>query len=205
MRKYLLLAFALLLIGFVSAFLYFKFRPITKIKSVAIIPIELIPIEELAMLKRRFEEKFKFDVQVETVRILPNEAWKPERGQIDAAEVLKRWPSPIDSDRVEILIARNDMFTGGTNFIFSLAAFDGHLILASTARFNSGAQAGIVDSIAVDRLFKTLLRMLGLTFGLWLSNDCAMNYSNSLAELDAKIADYCEDDATRLRTAEILR
>jgi archaemetzincin len=83
---------------------------------------------------------------------------------------------------------KEDMFVPDMNFVFGLATRDGGSAVVSTHRLESSQ-----PEVFRGRLSKEVFHELGHVLGLKHCDDarCAMHFSNTLADTDAKGSAFC--------------
>ena len=165
--------------------------------------------------------EFGAEVLRETVHLGATHSFRKERNQYDA-EILLRELAPFRSRSADItlFIFREDMFVENLNFIFGVAEND--FAIVSTARLDPRFYGAIIDAhiaeeLFKERLIKEALHELGHTFGLphcdekfsqkffsyrnenrssklrYKNRKCVMVFSNSIADVDFKGAEFCEN------------
>ncbi len=131
-------------------------------------------------------------IRGETLQVCPG--YNPLRGQY-SAEVLLWTLSKRHADRV-LGVTSEDIYAEPMNFVFGLAELGGRAAVVSTFRLRCGEHERFRS-----RLLKEALHELGHTLGMrhCLSRACVMSFSNSIAEVDEKAAEFCSRHARKLR------
>lgn len=158
----------------------------------------------------------------ETNVTFPTEAYTPERDQYNAEQILSKIHQSFpDRPTSQLIIALTNVniYSGRLNFVFSSSHRTNKVAIVSSYYLDSEIfTPSVVDEdfqihlhvseIINDRILKTTLRVMGSMVGLNsnLRNrpECVMNFSNSLAELDAKKIAWCNDDEDRLRAIGLI-
>jgi len=103
------------------------------------------------------------------------------RRQYNASKLLNYLHGSTNADSLSLWIVSDDLYVAGMNFVFGLA-YPGKAAVLSTYRLDS-----------LDLVNKEAIHEMGHVFGLQhCTNDCVMQFSNSLYEAKAKPATLCE-------------
>jgi archaemetzincin len=144
------------------------------------------------------KEALKDVFGVETVTEVPRNAAEVEgayntrRGQYNASKLLNYLIRSIGKAEskdafLSLWILGDDLYVMGMNFVFGVA-HPGKAAVLSTNRLES-----------IDLIHKEAIHEMGHVFGLQhCSNECVMQFSNSLDEAKAKPATLCERCRSRI-------
>ncbi len=190
------------LIGLTGLYMYYPFE-LRKVKKLTLIPIEGVNMAIVNQVSELLGKKFAFPVAVAPPSQIKIEAFNKKRNQIDADQVVDKWPLP-PTDEMKILMTANDLYSSSSkwNFVFSATRPGGQVVMASTAQMAWGQAS---ESQMAQRLYRSLLRTIGNAVGLRNSRTCAMAFANNVTELDSKSETYCGSDETRMRKAGLLK
>jgi archaemetzincin len=151
-----------------------------------------VELQVLLGLQRELEEALATEVRAGETMELPRDAYDPKRRQYRATVLLAAL-APAGDERV-LGVADVDLYVRGLNFVFGLAdALSRRAVIAlPRLRTAPGAHAG-AEVLFLERVTKEAAHELGHTYGLSHCSDrrCAMAFSNSLAEVDAKGRGFC--------------
>jgi len=119
--------------------------------------------------------------------------YNPLRGQYSAEVVL--WTlSRRHTGRV-LGVVSEDIYAEPMNFVFGLAELRGRAAVVSTFRLRHPERRRFRE-----RLLKEALHELGHTLGMrHCTSPCVMSFSNSLAEVDEKSTEFCQEHLRMLR------
>jgi archaemetzincin len=112
-------------------------------------------------------------------------AWNAPRNQYNASKLLAQlvWSmaaAPSKSEGVSLWLVSDDLYVEGMNFVFGVA-YPGKAAVLSTHRLPT-----------VELIVKEAIHEMGHVFGLaHCTNECVMQFSNSLAEAQAKPGTLC--------------
>jgi archaemetzincin len=156
------------------------------ISELAIVPFEGMPAPIVRMLADDLAAR-GIATRVDAPMALPGTAYVPERDQYRAEPLLACVSA--HAARHVLGITHRDLFAGGLNFVFGIAA-PGAGCVVSTARLDGGADERLFRA----RLRKEAVHELGHTLGLGHCGDpgCVMHFSNSLADTDRKCEAWCD-------------
>jgi len=127
-----------------------------------------------------------------TYSILPKEAFNYERRQY-SADFLLEYLKRFDNHEKVLGVVDVDIYVEHLNFVFGLAEINGKYALISLFRLNPKLYGIKNDKLFIERIAKEGLHELGHTFGLEHCSNrrCVMSFSNSIAEVDHKLAEFC--------------
>lgn len=195
-----------------------------QISEILLVLVDTYQFDTLTALQTNLQQTFP-TIRVtttETVLTLPDEAYHQERNQYYAPDVLEAIHESFPNrpaHQMIIALMISDIYSGNLNFVFSSSHRTNKVGVVSDYRLGNEISypAGndinsdspdYITNVIHDRLFKTTLRMVGGMVGLRANvigqPNCAMNFSNTLAELDAKQVEWCGDDEERLRAAGLI-
>ena len=152
---------------------------------VGVLPMGPVPRDLLPRLSAALAaHDFACDVLPEVP--LPRAALNARRQQYRADDLLSAAPD-AGADRT-LAITAADLYTEGLNFVFGLATIGGSTALVSVHRL-----AAEDEGLLLERCVKECVHELGHTLGLGHCPDatCVMNFSDSVAEADAKGGGFC--------------
>lgn len=110
----------------------------------------------------------------------------------------------VEAGAKHLAIFDVDMYAQNLNFIFGIALIGGEFALISLKRL-AGVPAGLGkaerERLIFERALKEAIHELGHTLGMTHCprKECVMFFSNSLDEVDAKSADFCEEHRVMLQ------
>jgi len=134
---------------------------------------------------------------------VPPAAFNAQRRQHDANLILDRVLHRITGENKVLALTNADLYTRSYdyNFIFGLAQRSGRASLVSLHRLNPTFYGERSDrELFLERVAKETIHELGHTFGLGHCADpkCVMSFSNSILDVDAKSAAFCENCKEKL-------
>jgi predicted Zn-dependent protease len=162
---------------------------------VYLVPVDDFPVERARAIAEHFRTKFGVAIDVSQAIAWPENAYVPERRQMNSAVMLTRleetYPA-ADSPVIAIALTTRDMFNSEVNwrYVFSYRR-NNRLAVVSPARMERGCMG--VFAADEERIMARLRKMVGknigiMYFGLNASNDpVSMLYANigGPQELDA--------------------
>lgn len=156
-------------------------------------------VEELANLKEvkeNVERELGLSVKILQSTINPEDSFDQKRKQYHSTKLLKEMLSNLPSDSLKMMgIISVDLFIPILTFVFGEAQLDGKVGLISLARLRQEFY-GLPPNQALQqrRLIKEIKHELGHTFGLIHCSlrECVMSVANTIADVDAKGASFCE-------------
>jgi len=143
----------------------------------------------LAQLPEPLEEAFGLPVTVKPARALPAHAYDAGRRQYRSTDLLECLSNSLPMRTLGVVAV--DLYASGLNFVFGEADPGRGVAVVSLWRLQ--ARAGEPESLSIERAVKEAVHELGHAFGLNHCRQaaCVMQFSNSLAEADAKQAQLC--------------
>jgi archaemetzincin len=142
---------------------------------------------------------FRLEVRVSSVPAPPRIGYNPARGQHHAGTVLRYLAGVAFPNLVKMVaVVDFDLYEEGLNFVFGEAELGGRNAVVSLARLKHPEERTFFS-----RVFKEVNHELGHCFGLRHCEDrrCVMSFSNSVAEVDQKSADFCKTCGAKLEKA----
>ncbi len=136
---------------------------------------------------------------------LPRVGYNPSRRQYSGDVLLEEVTRfRVQTGAKHLAIFDVDMYAQNLNFIFGIALIGGEFALISLKRLaNVPAELDKTEGerLIFERALKEAIHELGHTLGMTHCNrkECVMSFSNSLEEVDAKSADFCEEHRARLK------
>lgn len=165
--------------------------------KIFIIPIGTVKGGVFDDLKRRLAGVFSADVEITAKRSITEEAYDFQRRQYYANAILDDLADEfiIDKKQERVLgVLDADMHTDPMNFIFGLANSRTACCLVSLARLRPEFYGQKQDKeLFHSRVVKEAMHELGHTFrlGHCRNRHCAMYFSDSVDDTDAKKAGFC--------------
>jgi len=180
--------------------------------KIFVIPIGTVRGGVFGALKRSLAQVFSADVEMTARRPITEEAYDFQRRQYYANAILDDLDDEFIIDKKEervLGILDADMHTDPMNFIFGLANHRTACCLVSLARLRPEFYGQKQDrELFHSRVVKEAIHELGHTFrlGHCRNRHCAMYFSDSVADTDAKKAGFCpvcrkKFSSRRLKTA----
>ena len=203
---YIILAAGLLAGILAGLFLAFglPFSQIKNIQTLRIVSMGERPTGDAESLKRVISEEFpKVKLSVDKSVDMPSIALNKDRSQYNADTLLQELNKGSNQYEYVIAVTSEPLFSPGLNFVFSAVRDNIGVITTDYLATNVKSEEQFEE-----RLRKVAKRMVGTMVGLHprLTGDfkCAMRFSNSLDELDAKGLEWCGNEKERLLKAQIL-
>ncbi|MBC7188765.1 archaemetzincin family Zn-dependent metalloprotease [Candidatus Aerophobetes bacterium] len=168
-----------------------------KKRMICLVPIGEVEEDIIFHLGRGIREVFPlFQVRIEKVIPLPQQAYEKRRGQFKAEVILETISQLKLKEAEKILgVVDVDLYANGLNFVFGQAIYGGRDALISLFRLKNSLY-GLVEDKNIYRLraLKEAIHELGHTFGLSHCPHikCVMHFSNSIIDTDYKEKDFCK-------------
>lgn len=164
--------------------------------TIYIIPVgkvEDVLLKDLALtLEQRFMADCKIGESIET----PPDAYNPERKQYHSTIIINSLKNNDLSESLKILgVTELDLFVPELTFVFGQADLDGPAAIISLHRLRQEFYGkGGDEALFRQRMLKEGVHELGHTWGLrhCKNSGCVMHFSNSIADTDQKLADFCK-------------
>lgn len=178
-----------------------------------LMPVGAVEVKALEVLARRFEQELGWEVKVQPAVRMPDVAFDAKRDQYEAIHILRAVidASPADAARV-LAVVDVDLFIPMLTFVFGQAQLKGKAALMSLSRLRQDYY-GLPpnETLFHRRAEKEAMHEVGHTFGLihCTEKNCVMALSNSIQQVDGKLAEYCRScsillqDSVRSLTTDI--
>ncbi|MEW6035596.1 MAG: archaemetzincin family Zn-dependent metalloprotease [Candidatus Micrarchaeota archaeon] len=141
-------------------------------------------------------KEFRAEADLEFMDFPMTRSFRSGRQQYDADVLLDEIGRFFSPGEKTIFVVREDIFSAPLNFVFGLARGDAAIV--STARLDPRFYGPVEDNALAnalfkDRILKEIMHELGHTLGLPHCDDkkCVMVFSDSIAGVDYKGADFC--------------
>jgi archaemetzincin len=172
-------------------------------KSLYLMPVGAPDERALDILKHRFEQELGWDVRIAHAMAIPNVAYDAKREQYEAIHILRAAieAMPRDAERV-LAVVDADLFIPMLTFVFGQAQLKGKAAVMSLARLRQDYYSLPVNAaLFYKRVEKEAMHEIGHTFGLTHCTEkhCVMALSNSIQQVDGKLAEYCRSCAILLQ------
>jgi archaemetzincin len=163
--------------------------------SIVIVPFGDVPKTLLDFLREELGFRFGTEVRIAEGEPIPNGAFDRRRNQYRSSLFLRRLEEERqDEDRQEterrLGIVDVDLYHPELNFVFGEADPVDRVAVVSVARLHSEAGE---ETRFRTRVLKEAVHELGHTYPLDHCDHpkCVMHFSNTLADVDQKSADFC--------------
>ncbi|HDM67012.1 MAG TPA: peptidase [Thermoplasmatales archaeon] len=138
-----------------------------------------VPEEAVNLVRKALEGTYPIQVEVAGDKPLPAEAYHPEREQYNAEILLEQL---LKEGEIRFWVIQEDIYCPGMNFIFGLASI------------YKGAVLSLNRLTSSELIRKEAIHEMGHILGLnHCSNNCVMQYSNSLWEAKWKPSTLCDE------------
>jgi archaemetzincin len=174
------------------------------VSSVGVLPIGDIAEEVLSFVLREIELRLNCSSKALGSMGIPAQAFDSERAQYSSVQILKNILKCASDTATKVIgIADIDLYIPVLTFVFGQAQLNGKTAIVSMRRLRQ-EYYGLPpdDGVLLKRLGKEVLHELGHTFGMvhcW-NTQCAMHFSSSIREIDAKEGKFCSSCSRVLST-----
>ncbi len=170
--------------------------------AISLIPLGPVCEQLPGWLEERIAELLNMQVSTQEMLPLPNSFYNQTRNQYDGDLILSFIRSNIDSGaQYKLALVDEDCYSEGLNFIFGEATLKGHESFVALPRLKESFYGRRENrDLFFQRALKESIHELGHTLGLvhCADPDCAMHFSNSLADTDRKSFSLCNSCQKRL-------
>lgn len=141
------------------------------------------------------------EVRLAGLLTLPEEIFDRVRGQYFADAATRLVAYRKGSWSIGLLLADADAYTPGLNFVFGLAIPE----LSAASVFLKRLRLRTDRKNYVRRVVKEVLHEIGHVLGLGhcRNGECVMSFSNSVLDVDKKLAMFCQGCARKLSSAGV--
>jgi archaemetzincin len=152
--------------------------------------------ELLPALREYAEAYFGLPARIAAPRPAFDEAWRPQRGQANAAMILARLAEEVPDDALVCVgVVGEDLFAPGLRWVFGQGGLENRCAVISTARYGDADPA-----VTLRRTLKLLSHEAGHVLSIahcarW---RCAMQGANSREEDDGHPMHLCPEDLEKL-------
>jgi archaemetzincin len=165
------------------------------VRKVALLPIQPVDRSVLGQLMKELRLR-GIEARIEREILQPRGACDTDRRQLKADILLEHVARC--GTRPVVGVTEADCYAGDLNFVLGIAQVGGGAAVVCLNRLRSGATEKTFLARAIKEIFHELGHACGL--GHCAGARCVMNFSNSLADTDAKSEELCIDCMRRLRT-----
>ncbi len=160
-----------------------------------LMPVGTVDARALDILAERFAQELGWDVRIHPPVPMPEAAYDARRAQYEAIHILRAVLEALPADATRVLaVADADLFIPMLTFVFGQAQLKGKAALMSLSRLRQ-EYYGLPpnDALFFRRAEKEAMHEVGHTFGLihCAEKNCVMALSNSIQQVDGKLAEYC--------------
>ncbi len=174
--------------------------------KIALIPVGDVETTLLKSLLLPLEKRFGFPCSLAEPLVDIRFAFNSKRNQYFSTAILRTIATRVPVEAIRVLgVADVDLYVPHLNFVFGEALMDGKTAIISLYRLNPCCYGNNRDDeLYAERALKEAVHELGHTFGLKHCSDpaCVMFFSNSLADTDQKVADFCSTCRLKLVKGE---
>ncbi len=172
-------------------------------KSLYLMPVGAPDEHALDILTHRFKQELGWEVRVAHAMAIPGIAYDAKREQYEAIHILRAVIDAMPRDAARVLaVVDVDLFIPMLTFVFGQAQLQGKAALMSLARLRQDYYTLPANSaLFYKRVEKEAMHEIGHTFGLihCTEKNCVMALSNSIQQVDGKLAEYCRSCAILLQ------
>ncbi|UCF05172.1 MAG: archaemetzincin family Zn-dependent metalloprotease [bacterium] len=164
-------------------------------KELQLIPVGTVCIDLLHWLVEALGQSLPHRAVIGEEVAIPVDGFDNRREQYTGESILAALKAiPNDGTWRLVGLVDEDCYTSGLNFIFGQAVMGGREAFVALPRLRQSFYGYPEDEkLFHERTLKEIMHEFGHTWGLSHCSDlrCVMHFSNSLADTDAKGAEYC--------------